>query len=291
MISTPEVRTPRGQRIAPNDIAEMLTGRPHVSFSEISTYQACPLKWQFQYVEKATPESVSAAMLLGSCVHEVIHRHFEGVMADEQTPAIDELMGVYQARWDNESQSIPVQFAQKQDAESMTATARRMIEQFLASPHARPEGEIIGLEEPFRVGLDPDLPDLAGTVDMITRHGDELVVTDFKTARSMWTEESADDHAEQLTLYSQGCRPIARNLEALIRLQFIVITKTKEPKVEAFRVDVDEDRVRRSKAIIRQVFRAMQTGVVYPAPSLMGCSGCPFQRRCGAWHRTQVDRP
>ena len=41
----------------PNQVAERLTGRDYISWSAISTYQQCPLKWHFRYV-LGLPEGV-----------------------------------------------------------------------------------------------------------------------------------------------------------------------------------------------------------------------------------------
>jgi RecB family exonuclease len=249
------------------------------------------LKWHFQYVEKTKPESISAAMLLGSCVHRMIQDHLMANLASEEPPGAERLMVTYRELWERESKTAPVQYANRQDAKTVEETARRMIQSFLESPLASPEGEIIGIEERFLVQLDRGLPDLAGRVDLITRYGNQLVVTDFKTARSMWTAQMADDHAEQLILYAQGCRPIAQVLEAHIHLQFVVITKAKAPKIEALGVKPTYDKMQRSRTIMRQVFHAMQTGVVYPAPSVLNCGSCPFQTQCRTWHRTGVSGP
>lgn len=269
----------------PNQEAELLTGRPYLSYSEIKTFQTCPLKWRFQYVDKARPEQLSSAMLLGSCVHAAVQAYFQAMLGADQLPTIHQLMETYRAHWKEESDGAPIQYGKSQDAQILEATARRMLEQFIASPYAQAQGEIIGIEESFKVHLAEDLPDLAGRVDMLTYHNGQLVITDFKTARSMWADETAEDNGEQLILYAQGCEPIARELSATIAIRFVVITKTKEPKIEAREVTVNPDRIERSKIIIRQVFKAMHHGVVYPNPSPMNCSGCSFQRRCAEWHK------
>jgi CRISPR/Cas system-associated exonuclease Cas4 (RecB family) len=90
------------------------------------------------------------------------------------------------------------------------------------------------------------------------------------------------DSGEQLILYAQGCQPIARELQAKVQLRFVYISKTKE----AMAVNLDQGRIERSKAVIRQVFKAAQGGVVYPALSPLNCTGCPFKRRCEKWHCT-----
>src|ERR1035437_1890569 len=206
-------------------------------------------------------------MLLGTWVHAIIQKVLEAIIASEPLPGVDDLMVTYRKKWTEEAKDIPVQYAKGQDAQTSEATAKRMIEAFLASDLACPPGEIIGIEETFRVKLANDLPDLAGRYDLETHADGILLITDYKTARSIPENDAAEEMAEQLILYAQGCKPIADQLGAKIRLRFIYISKTKEPKVEAIEVAVDTDRIERSTALIRQVFKAMESGHIYPAPS------------------------
>lgn len=278
------IQSATATRPTPNEIAQAMTGRPYISYSEVRTFQSCPLKWQFQYVDKAKPEQLPAAMLLGSAVHAAVERHFEAMLAAMSPPTVEQLMESFFRCWKKEAEDVPVQYSKGQDADTMAATGRRMLERFVDSPLARPDGEIIGIEESFRVRLGEHLPDLAGRVDMITYHPEqrELVITDFKTARSIWSQDHAEEQAEQLILYAQGCEPIARDLNATIKLRYIVVTKTKQPRVDALTVPFDANRTNRTKSIIHQVFRAMQTGITYPVPSPMNCTGCGYRERCNA---------
>lgn len=135
------------------------------------------------------------------------------------------------------------------------------------------------------MALHAELPELVAKVDHIAGVNHELVVTDFKTTRSIWSRETAEEHSEQLHLYSEAVKAIAEDFNFPVKLRFVVLTKAKAPKVEALEIKADPKRVERSTYIIRNVFKAMQSGVVYPSPSPLNCSGCPFQRRCASWHR------
>jgi hypothetical protein len=46
-----------------NEIAKKLTGRDYVSWSAISTFRTCPLKYKFRYVDGLPEESVSSALV------------------------------------------------------------------------------------------------------------------------------------------------------------------------------------------------------------------------------------
>ena len=68
-----------------------------------------------------------------------------------------------------------------------------------------------------------------------------------------------------------------------VRLEFVVLTKTKDPVIETWPVEIDPHAIGRTKLVIRRVWAAMQAGIVYPNPSAMNCTGCPYQRACREW--------
>lgn len=286
MIALPQLQpASNGKAPTPNDIAMAMTGRPHQSYSETRTYLSCKLKWYYTYCEHAKPERISAALLLGIGVHASIELHYQRLMATEPAPDTDEMLRVFDAAWAEQAKDIPVVYSRGQDHTSVREQAASMLAVFQASEYAQPSGHVIGLEESFKTKLHPDLPDLAGRVDMITydETSNELLITDFKTSRSVWGRGQAHDQATQLMLYAEGCGEIARDLGATLALQFIVLTKTKKPKIEAIRVEFDPAKVERSRQALLGVFQAMQTGIVYPAPDPMSCATCGYRDRCKNW--------
>lgn len=246
---------------------------------------SCKLKWYYQYVERATPERISAALLLGIGVHAAIELHYQRLMESEPQPEQDELLHIFDSAWAEQAGDIPVIYSRGQDHASTRELAGNMLAAFQASEHSKPIGQIIGLEESFKTQLHPDLPNLAGRVDMITYNesANELLITDFKTSRSAWAPGQARDQATQLMLYAKGCEQIARDLGAEVALQFIVVTKTKQPKIEAIRVEIEPDQIERCIQTLRGVFQSMQAGIIYPAPDPLSCSTCGYRQRCKKW--------
>ncbi len=170
----------------PNEIAKSITGRDYLSFSQVTTYQNCKLKWFFTYVESAKPESIAAPLLLGSSIHAALQHHLERQLAVETPATIDELMDVFRQKWTAEARDTPIDYSREENAQSQAEIARRMLEAFLATSYSHPEGQTLGIEETLRVSLHPEIPDLVAKVDLIAAVDHELVITDFKTARSMW---------------------------------------------------------------------------------------------------------
>jgi CRISPR/Cas system-associated exonuclease Cas4 (RecB family) len=107
------------------------------------------------------------------------------------------------------------------------------------------------------------------------------VITDIKTSRSRWSAEQVEDSGEQLLLYSHLASEISPGKK--IATRFLVLTKTKEPVVEEHVREVEPAAVKRTLAGVERVWRAIQSGVFYPSPSTMNCSGCGYRAACRAW--------
>ena len=82
-----------------NRIAKELTVRDYLSFSQVSTYQACPLKWYFRYVAGIPPEFVASSLVFGSAVHTAIEHHHRSAMTGDTPPSLDDLLSVFDSGW------------------------------------------------------------------------------------------------------------------------------------------------------------------------------------------------
>ena len=125
------------------------------------------------------------------------------------------------------------------------------------------------------------VPDLYGRVDLLTEDADTLVVTDIKTSRGKWSQEQVEDSGEQLLLYSKLASEISPGKK--ITTRFLVLTKTKEPVIEEHIRDVNPAAVKRTLVGVERVWRAIESGVFYPAPAMVASSGCGDRAAWRAW--------
>jgi len=265
---------------SPNVAALELTGRDYISYSAISTFQNCPLRYYFRYVAGLPEETVSASLVFGGAIHRAAEHHYNELMAGNPAPDLDTLLHEYQDAW-RERDGAEILFGKKDDADTLGSLAERMLTTFQQSEYAVPAGRIIGVEEELREEVIPGCPDLLARIDLLTEDDDELVVTDLKTARSRWSQNQATDSAEQLLLYGDLAGRLCPDKH--VRLQFLVITKTKQPTITAHPVAFDASRVERTKLVVEHVWQAIQAGTYYPAPSNMSCPTCPFREECRCW--------
>lgn len=263
----------------PSRMAQALTGRPYLSWSAISTFMKCPLRFQLHYVDQLPEEFVSANLIFGSAIHAALEAYFGEHLASRRSLDVDALLAVYHATW-RQTDLAEVQFGKSEDLIRLGALAKRMLQAFIDSDLAHPAGAIIGIEEELRSPLIADCPDLLARLDLLVETDEELVVTDFKTARSRWSAGDVDAAEGQLIVYHELVRQFA---DKLIRLQFAVITKTKQPEVEIHTVTPDPLRIERIRQLIQRVWAGIQTGNFYPVPSTTNCPTCGCRDRCASW--------
>ena len=252
--------------------------RDYLSWSQINSYRSCPLRYYFRYVAGLPEKTVSASLVFGSAIHRAIEHHFRELLAGNPPPTTDELLDHYQAEWRERDDD---RVGSDDNRAALDGLAGRMLEAFQRHDAARPHGRILAVEESLRGELVPGLPDLLGRIDLIVETNDALVISDWKTGRSRWSADQADDNAEQLLLYAELARDFAPRKQ--VRVEFVVLTKTKEPVVDRHQRNVVPGQVDRAKRIAERVYRAIEAEHFFPSPSPMNCGGCPFREPCRLW--------
>jgi putative RecB family exonuclease len=76
-----------------------VAGRDYVSWSQLSTFRQCPLRYQFRYLDRVEPEFVSSALLVGSSLHSAIEHHHRQQLETDDTVSLDELLEAFWSDW------------------------------------------------------------------------------------------------------------------------------------------------------------------------------------------------
>jgi RecB family exonuclease len=264
-------------------VALRLIGRDYLSYSAVSSYQRCPLSYYFRYVASVKPEFVPSSLTFGGSIHAAIESWYRARFAAERPPTVNDQLVVFDAAWKEESQT-GVRFGKGEDENSLRDLAARMLGAFREFAEPRREGQLLAVEEEFRSPLIGGCPDILGRLDLLTLTSDALRVTDFKTSRSAWGDEKIREALPQQLLYGELVRPLAESLgNRPIRLEWVVLTKTRQPAVEQYSIAPCPREIARTKATVRQVWQAVVAGHFYPCPSAMNCPSCPYAGACRRW--------
>ncbi|MFC1833206.1 RecB family exonuclease [Thermodesulfobacteriota bacterium] len=253
----------------------------HLSYSSVSTYMQCSLKWRFHYVDRLEPEFTPSALLFGQAIHEAIGAFLQSTLNGDRLTA-DNLLDVYRQIWiSHEGPSI--RYGARDSEDALLTKAEGLLSLF--HEQHDPSSEVIAVEEAFELDLQelvPDyphkLPHHIGVVDSIQKQNGVTSLIDYKTAAR---KPNGSVNAMQLVAYSIGAAGLGYDPNELdYRYEYLV--KTAKPQLVSYPVKVNDRDRRRFLKMATRVWKAVQGAIFYPNPSFF-CSGCGFQRHCNEW--------
>ena len=263
----------------PAMIAQSITGRPYLSWSQTQQYQMCPRAFEFKYVLKAAPAFVPSSLVFGSAMHEAFAKVHEAQMEGAPAPISSDLaQGVASVL---QGEALPIRYSKLESAETLNALASRMIDAFVVSPAAQPDGRPICIEDRTAGIIDPAIPPIEGKVDFVRITKDGLILRDYKTTKSKWNADKVEEAAPQLRLYAALLDRELESWRKVVQIEFVTITKAKTPIVQLHQVHSRAESVQGCIDQIGQVWRGIQSGV-FPTRPGWPCKTCPYAAQCPA---------
>jgi putative RecB family exonuclease len=200
----------------------------YLSYSQISTYMACPLKYKFHYMDTVEPEFTPVSLAFGAAIHEAVATYYQNRLeGNNLSPS--EMLGVYRHEWRKQEN---IRFFNGDNESSLCIKAEQLLSVFHAS--IDPTTTILGVEERFDMPME-NMPSFLGFIDLIEQDSaGNITIVDLKTASKKPTDTNVHQNL-QLTAYSLGARALGFNgPETKCRLD--VLTKTKAPSCSPMRL-------------------------------------------------------
>ena len=95
----------------------------HLSYSQISTYLTCPLRYKLHYVDLIPPAFTTAALVFGSSLHESVAAYYQSRLEGDPIRP-DQMVDVYRGTWRN---AEGIRFFNGDTEESLLQKARQLI--------------------------------------------------------------------------------------------------------------------------------------------------------------------
>jgi putative RecB family exonuclease len=272
-------------------VAKADTSGLHISYSQISTYLACSLKYQFRYVLRLSQERIGLALPFGSALHKAIERYYRalGQGKVEKAETLQELFSEILTAELTEKGRLIVFSKEIPEEKSALAMGSAMLKAFCDSIDPARE-QIVAVELALSAMLytedgAPTDFQLVGYIDLLVKNVQgQLIVVDHKTAARAKTQAEVDADL-QMTAYAYL---LAANryvlATALVPCRFDVLRKLKNPKLEHYHTQRSADERKRLAKIAGRVLAGIDAGVFVPHRSWM-CSDCEYANACSGWHR------
>lgn len=257
--------------------------RPHWSYSSISQFLSCPLRFYFQRIERLPQKSVNSSLVLGSSVHAALAEYHRSVQFDEPTD-VSRLHQIVAETWQRRQEEAHITFKSGESLPASKDQAIALVELYLKEPP--PEG-IIAIEQEIIAPLHNSQGEyletpLLAIADLITEGNEELTVREFKTSGRAYSEMEAET-SHQPTCYVNA---VQETFGQPASVEYTVLIKTKTPKIQRLTAVRTEDDLGRLGDIVQTIERAIEAQAFYPVETPLNCSTCPYRQPCREWGRT-----
>lgn len=261
--------------------------RPHWSYSSITQYLACPLRYYFQRILCLPQPTVGSGLVLGSAVHAALAEYHRD-LKDGKVPRAERMKQAYVAEWDRRD-GTEIAYKDGENREDLMDQGLALVELYLKEP---PPERIVAVEEEIIAPIHNsrgeylDTP-LVAIADLIVATDDGLVAREIKTSARLYTETETASSL-QATCYVNAVEEVYGEPTTV---EYTVLVKTKTPKIQHLETTRSPEDLGRLGDIVEAVERAVEADIYYPVETAMNCSICPYRAPCKEWGRTVTHTP
>lgn len=239
-----------------------------LSYSQLNTYEFCPLKYKYQYVLKI-PTTPHGSASFGSSVHNTLQKFYK-LYAEDQEIGLPHLMNLLEASW------IPIGYRSREEQKRQKEEARQMLENYFHSFHSQ-EIAVMDLEKMFKIKVGSDIF-LTGKIDRVDEKGDGAIeIIDYKTGRMPDDKKLKKDM--QLAIYAMAAsdyglyqKPIEK-----INLSFYYLAHREKITLQRTEEDIHDVKMK-----VRDIAEKIRDGH-FPPNTGKWCDSCDFRMICEAW--------
>ena len=141
---------------------------PHLSFSKVTSAEFCEYRYYLQYIELVDPSPTPEYFTKGKLMHELIAASYSRLANGEEI-LVDALEGKISDHYNSGESYRHLQNALVVHLQNMWTDC-----------------DVIAVEEPFVMEVDPDLPPCVGVIDLVLKRDDEFIIVDHKTGRDFY---------------------------------------------------------------------------------------------------------
>ncbi len=156
------------------------------SHNSLKTFEQCPRRFKFHYVEKADmPSRVSADTYLGNAVHQALHRLYERI-GDGVLWPLNDFLAFYDAEWEKpERREIEV-LREYMTVDDYIRNGRTMLQTYYQRYQPFQDGTLLGVEHDLHMTIPNTEYRVKGRVDRIWKRRDGVIeICDYKTGSSL----------------------------------------------------------------------------------------------------------
>jgi DNA helicase-2/ATP-dependent DNA helicase PcrA len=246
-----------------------LTNVTYLSYSQMQTFDMCPLHYKLRYILKI-PTAQTSAQSFGTSVHAALKTFYQNGQTEEKVD-INEIKKIVTENWINEG------YLSKTHEQKALEKATKIITDYL-SKYFNKHNLPIALEYPFNFYLDK--VKIAGRIDRIDKTNENKIeIIDYKTGNNVPTQKKLETDL-QLTFYALAANEVKDQIlgkapEDII-LSLLYLEKDLKLTTTRTKEQLDE-----AKKLILEKVKEIETSD-FKCSGSMFCKNCEYKMLCHA---------
>ena len=244
------------------------------SHSKIKTFEQCPLKYKYRYIDKIKIETKSIEALLGFAVHAVLENLYNQVK-DNKVPSIEDIIKIYSGIWEeNYNEKIVIVSEIKDQKFYFNLGLQFLIDYYLKH---QPFGDnTLETEKKVIFEIEKGIW-FIGYIDRLVHNleKDEYEIHDYKTSNSAPSWEDIEND-RQLALYSLAIKKIFKDKDICLIWHYLAHDK----KICIRKTDAQLEELKKE---FLDLIKKVELAKEFPAQPSRLCDWCEYKNICNGW--------
>ena len=207
-----------------------------ISYSQISMYNECPMRWKLNYVDDLRIFESNIYLIFGTAMHEVLQKYLEVMYYDTAKRA--DMIGLDRVL----REKMVEGFKQAEESEGKAPCTKQELQEFYEDGleiidffkkrrgdyFSKRDYELIGCEVPIEVDLQKNIR-IVGYLDIVLKHKptDIITIYDIKTSTRGWNKwmKKDENKTQQLLLYKQFYSKMYNHPIDKIEVEYFIVKR------------------------------------------------------------------
>ncbi len=244
------------------------------SHSRLGTFENCPLKFKFKYIDRLESTIEGIETFMGSRVHETLEKLYRDKRFQKNN-SLEELLAFYTQQWEkNWHENIKI-VRKEYTADNYKKMGEKYISEYFEQYKPFDQEKTLGLEERVTIDLGSGYK-LQGIIDRLALAGSVYEIHDYKTNMNPRSQEELDKD-RQLALYSIAVKekfPDAKKIELV--WHYLSIAK----EMRSTRTEKQLEELKKEIRLLIDKIERSKEEDFFPAKESALCAWCEFAEFC-----------
>ena len=244
------------------------------SASSLSTYNQCPQKYKFSYIDKVASDREGVEAFMGLRIHEALEKMYNDLRL-EKPVSLEGVLDEYKKKWNEEWHAAIQIVREEMGPEEYFKIGQRAITDYYKRYAPFNQSRTLGLEYPVNFSLDQEgrYP-MRGFIDRLSQPADGVIwIHDYKAKGFLPTQPELDqDH--QLAFYQMAIKQLWPDTRDIVLIWHYLLF---DMEFRSRRTDTDLIALRdETIATISEI----ETATAFPTKQSALCGWCEYREIC-----------